>query len=270
MVCISLCPSTCKLSFHPGAPRLHPIPPIAFLPLPQHHAVPMDHSSPRVKPQPRNPQICKIPSPYRSTISDQLWDCTAVGCSMGVPRELGHPQTTETHSSFSFTPFQLAGECMVPGHTVAMTHTSAVRCFSIPCSFLYPLASSLDQVSCTPQTMGLKRYRGFRDLCTVPRFFLTGHDQGGNGRHGLAQGSPADCRHTYHRDCIPAVPPSVLPKVFSCCPHHFARQVLLGTGLASLLQWRVCLGPGNWKRVFFINDKLTVIVFSTAATHPQP
>lgn len=73
---------------------------------------------------------------------------------------------------------------------------------------------------------------------------------------------------TTGRDCTPVLPSSVLPRVFSCCPHRFAEQVLLGTGLGSLLQWRVCLGPGNWKRVFFINNKLTVIAFSTTAAPP--
>lgn len=86
-----------------------------------------------------------------------------------IPRKQ-NPIRASLSLPFSFedprVPPQPAGDYMVPGHTAAMTHTSAGSCFSISYSFLYPLASSLDQVSCTPKPWGL---RVFRDLCTVPR-----------------------------------------------------------------------------------------------------
>lgn len=157
---VSVCPNYPPTLEHPGC-----IPPTALLSPPQLHAVPMDHSIPKVKPCLRNPQICNTPSPYGSTMPDQLWDLLTV--AWGNPHELSQPQTTETHSSFSFSSssedpspaLETPGPCsnwQMPGHTVAMTHTSAGRCFSIPYSFLYSLASSLDQVSCTPKPRGLR------------------------------------------------------------------------------------------------------------------
>lgn len=73
---------------------------------------------------------------------------------------------------------------MVAGHTVAMTHTSAGRCFSIPCSFLYPLAATLDQVSCTLKPWALRVTQGSGTSAQFPRSFFTGSDQGGKGREG--------------------------------------------------------------------------------------
>lgn len=103
---MSACPSTPKLFSHPGAPRLHPT--TALLSPSQLHAVPMDHSILKVKPYLRNPQICNIPSPYGSTIQDQLWDLVDVAWGIPMSWVMGiTPQTTETHSSFSFTPLKL-------------------------------------------------------------------------------------------------------------------------------------------------------------------
>lgn len=45
---------------------------------------------------------------------------------------------------------------------------------------------------------------------------------------------PADRGHNPQgRDCATSLPSSVLLRVFSCCPHHFVGQVLLGTGWCS-------------------------------------
>lgn len=83
----------------------------------------------------------------------------------------------------------------------------------------------------------------------------------------VAKHFPAGCGHTDRRQGLCPSPAFLsTPRVFSCCPHRFAGQVLLGMGPGSLLQRKVHLGPGNWKRVFFINNKLTVIVIST----PRP
>lgn len=82
------------------------------------------------------------------------------------------------------TPLQLAGDCMVAGHTAAMTQTSAGRRFSMPCSFLYLLASSLDQVSCTPIPRPLRVAEGSGTSAQFPGSFFTGSDQGGKGREG--------------------------------------------------------------------------------------
>lgn len=62
---------------------------------------------------------------------------------------------------------------------------------------------------------------------------------------------------------------SALPRLFSCCPHHFAGQVLPGKGPDSLLQRSVHLGQAIGRGCFFINNKLGVIAISTAAT-PRP
>lgn len=71
-------PPNCPLTLeHPGC-----IPPIALLSPPQFRAVPTDHSIPKVKPKLRNLPIYNT-RPYRSTISDQLWDLFAV--ARGIP-----------------------------------------------------------------------------------------------------------------------------------------------------------------------------------------
>lgn len=151
MVCVSLCQSTPKLSSHPRAPRLHPthstlVPsPVPCCPHGPQHSQGQAQAT-----EPANLQHSSL------QINDLRPAVGSVCCSKGDPHKLSHSQTTELHSSFSFTPLQLAGDCMVPGQTVATTHTAAGRCFSIPCSFLYPLASSLDQGSCTPKAWGLR------------------------------------------------------------------------------------------------------------------
>lgn len=98
-----------------------------------------------------------------------------MAATQGNPRELGHP---ETHRSCSFpppapsyetprAPLLLAGDCTVPGHAGAMTHSSAGRCFSMPRSFPSPLASPLCWLGCTPKPQGctLRFAGGARVLC---------------------------------------------------------------------------------------------------------
>lgn len=100
---VAACPSTPKLSSHPGALRLHPTH-STLVPYP---ALRCPHG-----PQHREGQaLAEEPSNLQHSFS--LWinnprpAVGPVGCSTGDSHELGHSQTTETHSSFSFTPLQL-------------------------------------------------------------------------------------------------------------------------------------------------------------------
>lgn len=134
-----------------------------------------------------------------------LWDLLAA--TQGNPHELGHP---ETHRSCSFppptpsyetprAPLLLAGDCRVPGHAAAMTHSSAGRCFSMPRSFPSPLASPLCWLGCTPKpqgcTLGFAGGPGSSASPTTmaPRSLFArrwpkGEGQAGGRRYGPEQG----------------------------------------------------------------------------------
>lgn len=184
---MSACPSTPKLFSHPGAPRLHPT-----------HSTLVPFPAPCCPHGPQHPEGQALPKePSNLQHSFSLWinnPRSAVGpggCSMGDSHELGHgnnPPDNRNPFKLLFYPSQALktpGPCSnMPGHTVAMTHTTDGRCFSIPCSFLYSLASSLDQVSCTPKPWGLRVTEVSESSAQFPGSFLIGSDQGGKGREG--------------------------------------------------------------------------------------
>lgn len=184
---MSACPSTPKLFSHPGAPRLHPT-----------HSTFVLFAAPYCPHGPQHPEGQALPKePSNLQHSFSLWinnprpAVGPVGCSMGDSHELGHendPPTQEKPIQAFFHPSRALKPprpcSSMPGHTVAMTHTTAGRCFSIPCSFLYSLASSLDQVSCTPKPWSLRVTEVLGSSAQFPGSFLTGSDQGGKGREG--------------------------------------------------------------------------------------
>lgn len=166
---MSACPSTPKFPptlEHPGC-----IPPTALWSPPQLCAVPMDHSILKVKPWLRNPQICNSPSPYGSTIPDQLWDLLAVALgipmSWVIPRQQKPIQASLSPLSSSEDPrtlLQLAGAKPYCGHDShfcweVFLHTLLLPLF--PCLLIGP-------GQLYSKTMGLKSYRSFGELRTVP------------------------------------------------------------------------------------------------------
>lgn len=155
---------------HPGC-----IPPTALWSLTQLCAVPMDHSIVKVKPWLRNPQICNTPSPYGSTIPDQLWDLLAVAwgipMSWVIPRQRKPTQASLSPLSSSEDPralLQPAGTRPYCGHDSHFCWEVFLHTLLLP--LLPGLLIGPGQLH--SKTMGLKSYRSFRELCTVPRVFF--------------------------------------------------------------------------------------------------